>query len=442
MALAPEVFAERRRRVLEAIGPGAALILPAAVEAIRSHDVEYRFRQHSDFHYLTGFPEPGAVCLLLPGHHDEYVLFVRPRDRERETWTGRRAGVDGAIADYGAIMAHPVEQLDAKMAEYLADRERWYYAIDRDDAFTQRVLGWWKQARTARPRSGTGPGALLDPRDLVHEMRLRKGAEELDCLRRAVAITAAAHAAAMRAARAGVHEHEIEALIEHTFRRAGAAGPAYPSIIASGPNATVLHYTTNTRCLRADDLVLIDAGAEVEGYCADVTRTFPVGPRLEGRGRAVYEIVLRAQLAAIAMIRPGVRIEEVHAQAVAIIVEGLLALGLLTGSAADVQAQELYKPFFMHRTSHWLGLDVHDAGLYKVAGASRVLEPGMVLTVEPGIYIADHLEDVGPAWHGLGVRIEDDVLVTADGHEVLTAGIPKQIDAIEALRREALGSAS
>jgi len=439
MPLSPDVFARRRRQFMEVIGGGGAAVVPAAPESIRSNDVEYRYRQHSDFYYLTGFPEPGAVCVLLPGHpKEEYVLFVRPRDQERETWTGRRAGVEGATAEYGAAAAYPVEKLDEKIPEYLVERERVYYAVERDQNFTDRVLRWLQQVQSSRPRTGTGPTALLDPRVIVHEMRLRKAPEELECLRRAVAITADAHAAAMRDARPGRSEHEIEALIEYHFRRAGAAGPAYPSIVASGANATILHYTTNDRAMQAGEVLLIDAGAEYENYCADVTRTLPAGERFEGRVRALYELVLRAQLAAIEVIRPGARIDEVHQRALAMLVDGLLGLGVLQGSAAEIVEKELYKPFYMHRTSHWLGMDVHDVGLYKVSGESRQLEPGMVLTVEPGVYIGEHLTEVGSEWRGLGVRIEDDVLVTADGHEVLSATIPKRIEDIEAIRREAL----
>lgn len=439
MPLTAEVFARRRRRFLEALGDGAVAIVPAAPEAVRSHDVEYRYRQHSDFQYLTGFPEPGAVCVLLPGHpQGEYVLFVRPRDLERETWTGRRAGVEGAATRFGADLAHPIDELDDRLREYLADRRRWYYAVDRDGAFNQRVFGWMQQAQAGRPRTGVGPSGLLDPREILHEMRLHKDPEEIECLRRAAAITAAAHAAALRGARPGQYEYEIEALFDYTCRRAGAAGPAYPTIVAGGANATILHYTGNDAPLIDGTLLLIDAGAEVESYAADVTRTWPVGRHFDDRQRRLYEIVLCAQEAAIASIRPGVSLETVHQAAVTVLVDGLLALGLLTGDAADIREHERYKPFYMHRTSHWLGMDVHDVGTYKRDGQSRVLEPGMVITVEPGIYIADHLEEVGPEWRGLAVRIEDDVLVTPAGGEVLTAAIPKDVAALESLRSEAL----
>lgn len=432
------VFAERRRRVAAALGADAVAVFPAAPERARSNDVEYRYRQQSDFYYLTGFAEPGAVCVLQPGHADhEYALFVRPRDRERETWTGRRAGVDGALLDYGADKAYPIDELDQHLPKWIAERDRFYCALNADEAFTRRVLGWLEHGRAARQRTGSGPSGLLDARELVHEMRLFKSPAELDVMRRAAAISAEAHLAAMRAARAGGWEYEIEALIEYTFRRHGAAGPAYPSIVAAGPNATILHYTSNDRPLGADELLLVDAGAEYDFYCADITRTFPVAARFGDRQRDVYALVLAAQLAAIEAVRPGARFDEPHQRAVRVLADGLAALGILSGSTDEIVEKELYKPVYMHRTSHWLGMDVHDVGLYKRPDGARVLEPGMVLTIEPGLYIADFLEDIAPEWHGIGVRIEDDVLVTAGGHEVLTAAAPKAIDDIEALRRDA-----
>lgn len=431
------VFAERRRHLLEALGGDAIAVLPTAPERVRSNDVEYRFRPHSDFYYLTGFAEPGALCVLQPGHPDhEYVLFVRPRDRERETWTGRRAGVEGAMVDYGADKAYPIDEVDRLLPKWIGERDRLYGALNGDDAFARRLLEWFEHGRAGRQRSGTGPGGLLDAHEPVHEMRLFKGAAELAAMRRAAAISAEAHVAAMRAARPGSWEYEIEALVEYTFRRQGAAGPAYPSIVAAGPNTTILHYTTNDRQLGADELLLIDAGAEYDYYCADVTRTFPTGARFSGRQRDLYGLVLAAQEAAIGGVAPGARFDEPHHRAVRTLAEGLAALGILRGSVDEIVEQELYKPVYMHRTSHWLGMDVHDVGLYKRHEETRVLEPGMVLTVEPGLYVADFLDDIAPEWHGLGVRIEDDVLVTADGHEVLTAAVPKAIDAIEAVRGE------
>jgi Xaa-Pro aminopeptidase len=433
------VFEARRRRVMEALGEGGMAILPAAPERTRSNDVEYRYRQQSDFYYLTGFPEPGAVAVLRPGHPSEaYVLFVRPRDRERETWTGRRAGIEGAVTDYGADVAYAIEELDQRLPKMIEECDQLYYAMNRDDGFTRRVMGWLESAQLARPRTGRGPTGWRDARALVHEMRLYKEPAELDCMRRAIAISAEAHVAAMRAARAGGWEYEIEALIDYVFRRNGATGPAYPSIVASGANATILHYTTNDRRLETSDLLLIDAGAEFECYCADVTRTFPLGARFEGARKAAYELVLAAQLAAIDAVRPGARFDEPHRRAVRTLVEGLVALNVLSGSPDEIEEKELYKPVYMHRTSHWLGMDVHDVGLYTQGDAPRALEPGMVLTVEPGLYVGAHLDDIDPVWHGIGVRIEDDVLVTETGHEVLTAAVPKHVDELEAIRAAAL----
>jgi Xaa-Pro aminopeptidase len=435
------VFAERRRQLLAAIGPDAIAVFPAAPERVRSNDVEYRYRQHSDFYYLTGFPEPGALCVLQPGDPEhEYVLFVRPRDRERETWTGRRAGVESAVADYGAAKAYSIEDVDRYVPKWIAERERFFCALDGDKTFTHRAMGWLEQVRAGRQRSGRGPTGLLDAREAVHEMRLRKAPVEIERLRQAIAISAIGHRAAMREAWPGRWEYEIEAVIEYAFRRHGAAGPAYPSIVAAGVNATVLHYTTNDQQLAEDQLLLIDAGAEYDAYCADVTRTFPTGLRFAGRQRDAYQLVLAAQRAAIEEVRPGVPVDAPHRRAVRVLVEGLLDLGVLTGSADEIEQQELYKPVYMHRTSHWLGMDVHDVGLYKVGNAARLLEPGMVLTVEPGLYISDFLDHIASEWHGIGVRIEDDVLVTADGHEVLSAAVPKAVDEIEAIRRDAAGA--
>jgi Xaa-Pro aminopeptidase len=438
MSISPEVLARRRRAFMDHIGPRSAAIFPAAPVSARSNDVEYRYRQDNDVLYLTGFGEPESVCLLVPGHpKEQFVLFVRPRDLERETWTGRRAGTEGALETFGAHAAYTIDKLDEKIGEYVGECDQLYYAFGRDAALNQRVLGWMRLWQQARPRSGKGPVAVLDPSEIVHEMRLRKGEEELACMRRAIAIAAEGHHAAMQAARDGLAEYEIEALIEYTFRRAGASGPAYPSIVAAGANATILHYTTNDQHMRDGELLLLDAGAEYGSYCADVTRTFPIGHRFSDPQRAIYGIVLQAQLAAIEVVRPGARIEDPHKRAVEVLVDGLLDLGLLQGERAEIISKELYRPFYMHRTSHWLGMDVHDVGKYKVESNSRTLEPAMVLTVEPGIYIAADRADVDAAYRGIGVRIEDDVLVTPAGHEVLSAAIPKQPADIEAIRAQA-----
>jgi Xaa-Pro aminopeptidase len=435
MSIPADVFARRRRQVMERLGADAAALFVAAPVSVRSNDVEYPYRQSNDFLYLTGFVEPEAVILLLPGHpKEEFVLFVRPCDPERETWTGRRAGVEGAVTMHGAQAAYPIDKLDEKIGEYISERERLFYTFGRDARFNQRVLGWMQQWQMLRPRSGKGPTAVLDPGEIVHEMRLIKSEEELACMRRAAAIAAEGHQAAMRSARDGMHEYEIEALLDYTFRRLGASGPAYPSIVAAGVNATILHYTTNDQQMRGEDLLLIDAGAEYGGYCSDITRTFPVGGRFSEAQRAIYDLVLQAQLAGIEAVRPGVAVDVPHTRAIQVLVDGLLALGLLKGERQEIIDKELYRPFYMHRTSHWLGMDVHDVGKYRLDGNARVLEPGMVLTVEPGIYIGANHPDVNPRYQGIGVRIEDDVLVTATGHEVLSTSVPKDPADLEALR--------
>ncbi|MBI4514558.1 MAG: aminopeptidase P N-terminal domain-containing protein [Deltaproteobacteria bacterium] len=437
MPIDQQTHAQRRRAVMDRIGPESAALFVAAPVVLRSHDTEYRHRQDSDFYYLTGVLEPDAVCLLLPAQPEgeEFVLFVQPRDPERESWAGARMGVEGAVARYGANVAYTLDELDEKILAYVGARERLYCCLTQPPELTARILGWLRQWRRQRPRSGQGPVALCDPSTVVHELRLFKDEQELAAMRRAAAIAAAAHLTAMRAVRPGVCEYEIEALLDYTFRKQGAWGPAYPSIVASGSNATVLHYTANDRVMQDGDLVLIDAGAEFEGYCSDITRTYPVGPDFSGPQRDLYELVLHAQLAAIEMIRPGVRVDEIHQHTVKLLVEGLVTLGVLAGNPAEIIEKEEYKQLYLHRTSHWLGLDVHDAGLYKIAGESRLLEPGMVLTVEPGIYAGNQAQSVAAKWSGIGVRIEDDVLVTAAGHEVLSAAVPKSLAELAAVRR-------
>lgn len=429
-----EIFKDRRARFMAGIGAGAAAILPSAPVAIRSNDVEFIFRQDSDFHYLTDFAEPESVALFAPGHRDgEFVMFVRPRDRERETWTGRRAGVEGAMLEYGADKAYVIDELDRVLPRYLESVERVYYPLGINERMNARVLELMRGAQAMRPRTGSGPVAMLDPRELIHEARLKKRPEELDAMRRAIAISGEAHREAMRRARDGMMEWEVEALVDYTFRSRGAAGPSYPSIIASGPNAATLHYINNDRQMVGGDLLLIDAGCEVDFYASDVTRTFPVGARFNSAQRALYSVVLAAQLRGIETVKPGARFDDVHEATLRVLVEGMIDLGLVKGPIDDALATAAYRRYYMHRTSHWLGMDVHDVGLYRVGGESRALEPSMVLTVEPGIYIAPDDESAPEEMRGVGIRIEDDVLVTADGHEVLTAAIPKTIDEVEAL---------
>lgn len=435
-------YAERREAFVKAMGEGVAIIA-AAPQSTRSNDVEYRYRQDNDLLYLTGFPEPNCVCVLSPGHDSErFILFVQPRDREKETWTGKRYGVDGAQEVFGADAAYTIDQVRDILPAHLAETDAVHFAPGRDERMNTLIQGLIDGSRSGRARTGRGVVSLVDPGAILHEMRLHKSTAELDLMRKAVAASARAHAAAIREVRDGSLEYELEALLEYHFRAAGGSGPAYPSIVASGANATILHYTQNDRRMRDGDLVLIDAGAEFDGYCSDVTRTFPVGGGYSPPQRRIYEIVLRAQKEAIATVRPGVSMEDIHHRATEVLVDGLLELGLLSGEAGELIEKGEHTRFYMHRTGHWLGLDVHDVGRYRVDGVSRPLEPGMVLTVEPGLYIAEDLEDVSGEYRGIGVRIEDDVLVTESGHEVLSAAILKEVDDIEAVRGEALAAAT
>lgn len=432
----------RRAAFMERMGEGVAII-PAAPQSTRSNDVEYRYRQDNDLLYLTGFTEPNSLCVLSPRHESErFVLFVQPRDREKETWTGKRYGTEGAREVFGADAAYTIDQVKEVLPGLLAGADSVYFAPGRDERMNALIQGLLDASRSGRARTGRGVVSLVDPASILHEMRLFKSSGEVDLMRKAVAASERAHAAAMRAARDGACEYELEALLEYHFRAAGGSGMAYPSIVASGANATILHYTQNDRRMRDGDLVLIDAGAEFDGYCSDVTRTFPVAAGYSPPQRRIYETVLRAQKEGIALVRPGVSMEDVHRRATEVLVEGLLDIGLLSGKADELIEKGEHARFYMHRTGHWLGLDVHDVGRYRIDGAARPLEPGMVLTVEPGLYIAEDLDGVSDDYRGIGVRIEDDVLVTDGGHEVLSAAIPKEVDAIEAIRREALASPS
>jgi Xaa-Pro aminopeptidase len=437
---------EHRRRLLEMLREQrAAAVVPTATHKVRNHDSEYRFRPDSDFWYLTGFAEPEAVLVLLPrstraakngaeaaGDPKETILFLRDKDRERETWTGRRLGVAAAASTLGVDEARPIERLWSDLPALLQNYERIVYRTGIDGARDQRVLDTITKLRWNARGMIVPPLETMDVAPFCHELRLKKSAAEIETMRRAAQVSREAHVQAMKKARPGVGENEIDALIDYTFRRLGSTGAAYTNIVAGGANACILHYVENNRPLRDGDLVLIDAGAEWDFYASDVTRTFPVNGRFDPAQRAVYEIVLAAQLAAIDHVRPGVTFVSVHERALEVLCAGLVRLGLLAGTAKEVIEKEAYKRFYMHRTSHWLGLDVHDCGAYVRDGSSRMLEPGMVLTVEPGLYIAEDDDTVDARWRGIGVRIEDDVLVTASGHDVLTAGIPKRIEEIEA----------
>ena len=431
------VYAERRARLAAMLGDGVAIV-PTAPERVRNRDAHYPYRYDSYFYYLTGFREPEAVLVLSGGAAPQSVLFCREKNAEREIWDGFRYGPEAARAALGFDGAYAIAELDARMPDLLADRSAVHVHLGADAAWDARVLGWINAVR-GRARSGVAaPQEIHDVRAPLDEMRLIKDEHELALMRRAGEISGAAHRRAMQAARPGATEYEIEAVLQHEFRRCGAQAPAYTPIVAGGANACVLHYVDNSASLGDDDLLLIDAGCELDGYASDITRTFPVNGRFSGPQRDVYELVLAAQAAAIAAVRPGACWNDPHDAAVKTLAQGFIDLGLLQGTLGGVLEQESYRQFYMHRTGHWLGLDVHDAGEYKVGGAWRELRPGMVLTVEPGCYIRP-VPGVPEAFANIGVRIEDDVLVTAQDPEILSASAPKGVADIEALMRAARG---
>jgi len=433
MKIGSDTFRARRKRFMAAVG-GAVAILPSAPISTRNNDVEFVYRQNSDFYYLTGFAEPGSVALFAPGHEDgEFVMFVRPRDKDRETWTGRRAGVEGAMAVFGADKAYTIDELGKVLPRYLQASDRVYYPLSDNDQLNDRILAMVRESGRLRERVGSGPNAMLDPREVVHEMRLFKSVEELGSMRRAIAISGQAHREAMLKARSGMMEWSVEALIDYNFRVNGAAGPSYPSIVASGENATILHYITNDREIHSGDLLLIDAGCEYDFYASDITRTFPVGAKFTTLQRDLYQLVLESQRVGIEAVKPGAKFDDPHDASLRILIEGMIHYKMLSGGLDDIVANRSYGRFYMHRTSHWLGMDVHDVGLYRREGESRRLEPGMVLTIEPGLYLSIDDDTVPEEMRGIGIRIEDDVLVTEHGHEVMSLAIPKSVGEIEAL---------
>jgi Xaa-Pro aminopeptidase len=423
---------QRREEFMRRIKGGVA-VFAAAPMFIRNNDVEHEYRQDTDFYYLTGFEEPGAIAVLAPDHEEtRFVLFVQPKDREREVWTGWRAGEEGAKRDYLADAAFTVDKFEAEFPKLAAKADRLFYRFG-DASFDERVVRFMRGFQRERQRNGTHPKAIIDPAETLHEMRLVKTDDDLKLLRRAVAITSEGHIAAMKALRPDLYEYEIEAVLRYVFRRNGSPRHGYAPIVGAGANATVLHYVTNNSLIKDGDLLLIDAGAEFGYFTGDVTRTTPASGRFTKEQAEIYQLVLDAQLASLNAVKPGATFQDPHDETVRVLVEGLLRLGLLEGNAEEIIKEETYKKFYMHRTSHWLGMDVHDVAPYKVADEWRKLEPGMVLTIEPGLYIAEDLEDVDARYRGIGVRIEDDVLVTKEGCEVLSAGVPKAIEEIEAL---------
>ena len=427
-------YARRRKALMAEMEPNSIAILPAAPMYIRNRDVEHVYRQDSDFQYLSGFPEPEAVIALIPGReHGEYVLFCRERDPARELWDGLRAGQDGAVAEYGADDAFPIGDIDDILPGLIEGRSRVYYAIGSNQEFDHRLMEWINTIRSKARQGAQPPNEFVALDHLLHDLRLYKSANEVKVMRAAAEISARAHVRAMQASRAGLYEYHLEAELDYEFRKGGAKMPAYGSIVAAGKNACILHYRENDAVLKDGDLVLIDAGCEIDCYASDITRTFPVSGRFSAEQKAIYELVLAANEEAFKHIAPGKHWNEAHEATVRVITAGLVDLGLLQGDVEDLIASEAYKPFYMHRAGHWLGMDVHDVGDYKVGGEWRVLEPGMAMTVEPGIYIAADNQDVAKKWRGIGVRIEDDVVVTRTGCEILTGGVPKTVAEIEAL---------
>jgi Xaa-Pro aminopeptidase len=424
-------FAQRRRQLMRMMGRGSIAILPAAPVRLRNGDVEYTYRQDSDYFYLTGFSEPEGVAVLIPGRaQGEYILFVRDRDPQREAWDGLRAGPDGATRQYGADDAFPITDIDEILPGLLENRSRVFYTMGIHQDFDHRVVGWVNGLRAVSKQGTQTPQEFVALDHLLHDMRLYKSRAELDTIRRAARIGVAAHRRAMSYCRPGRWEYEVMAELLHEFRR-NDADISYEPIVGSGRNSCVLHYRANNCELKDGDVLLIDAGCEYRYYASDITRTLPVSGRYSPEQRAVYEVVLEAQRAAIAKVRSGNHWNEPHDAAVRAITHGLIKLGLLKGKLASLIRDEAYRPFFMHRTGHWLGMDVHDVGDYKVDNEWRVLEPGMVMTVEPGIYIPAGMTRVARKWWNIGIRIEDDVVVTRGAPEVLTAELPTEPDEIE-----------
>lgn len=426
-------FTRRRRQLMRMMGKGAIAILPAAQTRIRNRDVEYPYRQDSDFYYLTGFAEPEAVAILAPGRPGgEYLLFCRDRDPEKETWNGSRAGPAEAIGRFGADAAHAIGQVDELLPRIIGGADRVFYTMGTHPEFDQRLIGW---VTGLRNRGGTGahtPDEFIALDHFLHDLRLFKSREELTAMRRAARIAVQAHRRAMSVCRPGLFEYQIEAEFMHEFRSHGAR-PSYLPIVGSGANSCVLHYHANNRCMEDGDLLLVDAGCEYDYYASDVTRTYPVNGRFTAEQRAVYEVVLEAHEAALAAVVPGNPWSAPHEAAVRSVTKGLKRLGLLAGSLPALIRSRAYQRFFMHRTGHWLGMDVHDVGDYKIADQWRILEPGMALTVEPGVYIPPGSRGIPKRWWNIGVRIEDDVVVTRDGSEVLTRDLPRDPDVLEAL---------
>jgi Xaa-Pro aminopeptidase len=427
-------FKKRRKQLMQHIGKGNIALIASASVRTRNRDVNYPFRQDSDFYYLTGFNEPDSLAVFIPGRKQgEYILFCREFDEKKALWEGAHAGLEGATIHYKADDSFPIDDLDDILPGMLEDKGKVYYPIGRDSDLDHNLLVWINHIRSQSRTGVTAPGELASLEHILHEMRLFKSPEEIKLMRRAADVSANAHVKAMQKCKPGLYEYQIEAEVIYNFKQSGLRAEAYPSIVAGGKNACVLHYTENSDKLKNGDLLLIDAGAECDHYAADITRTFPVSGRFTEPQKQLYQLVLDAQAAAITQVKPGLPWHMAHDASVEVLTKGLVSLGLLKGKVSKLIKEEKYKQFYMHRIGHWLGMDVHDVGDYKLDKEWRLLEPGMVLTIEPGLYIPADCQTVDEQWRGIGIRIEDDVLVTAEGHEVLTCGAPKTIAEIESL---------
>ncbi|WP_347986399.1 Xaa-Pro aminopeptidase [Methylomonas sp. AM2-LC] len=431
-------FKKRRATLMKQIGKGNIAIIASASHRTRNRDVLYPYRQDSDFYYLTGFNESESLAVFIPGREKgEYVLFCREYDEKKALWEGAHAGLEGATEHYAADDSFPITDLDDILPGMLENKGKVFYPMGKDSELDHKLMEWINNIRKQSRTGVSAPGELVSLEHIVHEMRLFKSTEELKLMRRAATVSAQAHCRAMQSCKPGLFEYQIEAELTHEFMQQGLRAVAYPSIVAAGKNACVLHYTENKDKLGKGDLLLIDAGVECEHYAADITRTFPISGVFSEPQKKLYQLVLDAQYAALEQVKPGIAWHIAHEASVQVLTAGLVKLGLLKGKVSKLIKEEKYKQFYMHRIGHWLGMDVHDVGEYKIKDEWRLLEPGMVLTVEPGLYIPANCESVDKMWRGIGIRIEDDVLVTANGHEVLTAAVPKTIADIEALMRGA-----
>lgn len=434
--ISQQEYQSRRRKLAQILPEGSIAVIPAAHESLRNGDAHYRFRQESNFYYLTGFNEPDALLVLMSGADAQSILFNRPRNPAEEQWTGTRLGQEGSLSELGMHAAFPIDSLAKELPQLFSGKKAIYYSLARNFELEKNIMRALEIVKGQVRRGIKVPDQLCDLEPILGEMRLFKSDAELELLRRAASISVIAHEQAMRRCKHVEYEFQLEAELIYEFSRQGCRSVAYDPIVGCGENACVLHYTDNNKPLRQGELVLIDAGGEYENYAADITRTFPVSGKFSPEQKHIYELVLKAQKAGIAAIKPGLPWNEIQQIIIQILTEGLCELGILQGNVSELIAQEAYKPFYMHNSGHWLGLDVHDSGLYKISGEWRSLQPGMVLTVEPGLYISANIPGVDKRWWNIGVRIEDDVVVTEAGHEVLTAALPVEVHEIEALMRD------